>query len=77
MKQQKKKIKLTLYDGINWAALLAITAVDTLCHINVISGCSSAAVFTFFGLNGNGLRGADGFAELAGDAAFLARGVST
>lgn len=56
---------------------MAVTAVDTLGHINIVSGCSSATVFTFFGLDSDGLRWADGFAEFAGDAALFARGVAT
>lgn len=71
-----QKRKLTFNNGIHRTALLAVTAVDTLGHINIISGCSSATVFTFFGLDGDGLSWADGFAELAGDAALFARGVT-
>ena len=55
---------------------MAVTAVDTLGHINIISGCSSAAILTFLGLDGDGLSWADGFAEFAGDAALFARGVA-
>lgn len=71
-----KFLELTFNDGINGAALLAVTAVDALGHIDIISGRSSAAVLTFLGFNGNGLGRADGFAELASDAALLASWVS-
>jgi hypothetical protein len=72
-----RKRKLTFDNSIHRTTLLAVTAVDALGHINIISGCSSAAVFTFFGLNGDGLSWADGFAEFAGNAALFARGVAT
>lgn len=71
------KRKLTFNNSINRTTLLAVTAVDTLGHINIISGCSSTTVFTFFGLDGDGLSWANGFAEFAGDAALFARGVAT
>ena len=57
----------TFNNGIDWAALLAVTAVDTLGHINIVSGGSAASVFTLFGFDGNSLGRADSFAELAGN----------
>lgn len=48
-----------LDDGINGAALLAETAVDALCHINVVTRCSPASVLALFGFDRNGLGGAD------------------
>lgn len=72
-----RKRKLTFDNGIHRTTLLAVTTVDTLGHINIISGCSSAAIFTFFGLDGDGLSWADGFAKFAGDATLFARGVAT
>jgi hypothetical protein len=77
MSISSKNIKLTFHNGIDWAALLAVSAVDAFGHINVISGCAAASVFTFFGLNCDGLGRTDGFAQLAGNAAFFAGGVST
>jgi hypothetical protein len=69
--------KLTLYDSINRAALLAKTAVDALCHVDVVSCCPPAAVHTLLGLNRDSLRRADGLAELAGNAALLSCRVSS
>lgn len=63
---------LTLDNGIDGARLLAETAVDALCHIDIIAGGPPAAVHTLLSLNGNSLRRADGFAKLAGNAALLA-----
>jgi len=64
-------VKLTLYDGVDRAALLAQTAVDALCHVDVVSCCPPAAVHTLLSLDCDGLRRADGFTELAGDATLL------
>jgi len=54
---------------------LAETAVDALGHVDVVTSCAARAVRALFGFDGDGLGGADGFAELAGDAAFFARRV--
>ena len=67
--------KHTLNNGINRAGLLAETAVDALCHIDVVACGPPAAVHTLLGLNCDGLRRADGLAELASNAALLACGV--
>lgn len=61
----------TLHNGIYRAALLAETAVDALCHVNVVARCPPAAIHALLGLDCDSLRRADGFAELAGDAALL------
>lgn len=66
---------LTLDNGVNRARLLAETAVDALCHVNVVARCPPAAVHALLGLDCDGLRRADGLAELAGNAALLAGGV--
>jgi hypothetical protein len=48
-----------LNNGIDWATLLAETAVDALGHIDIVSGCSSAAVLTLLSFNGDSLSWAD------------------
>jgi hypothetical protein len=67
---------LTLNDGINRAALLAETTVDTLGHINIITGRPTASVLTFLSFDGDSLGRADGFAKLASDATFLTGGIA-
>lgn len=66
----------TLNNGIHRAALLAVTAVDTLGHVDIISGGATAPVFTLLGLDGDGLGGADSFTQLAGNAALFAGGIA-
>jgi hypothetical protein len=65
----------TLYNRVNWAALLAETAVDALGHIDIVASGPPAAVHTLLGLDCDGLCRTDGFAELASNAALLACGV--
>lgn len=67
--------KRTLDNGIDGAALLAETAVDALCHINVITRSPPAAVHALLGLDCNGLRRANSLAELASNAALFTSGV--
>ena len=67
----------TLDDGIHGARLLAEPAVDALCHVDVVPSGTPAAVLALLRLDGDGLRGADGLAQLASDAALLTRGVAT
>jgi len=67
----------TLDNSVDWARLLAETAVDTLGHVNVVASCSPTTVFTLFCLNCDGLSRADSFAQLAGNASLLASGVSS
>lgn len=67
---------LTLNNGIHGAALLAVATVDALGHINIITGRPATSILTLLGLNGNSLGGADGFAELAGNAALLTGGIT-
>mmetsp|Transcript_18462 Transcript_18462/g.30090 ORF Transcript_18462/g.30090 Transcript_18462/m.30090 type:complete len:290 (-) Transcript_18462:3203-4072(-) len=66
----------TFHDGIHRARLLAEAAIDALGHIDVVTGCAAAAVLTRFGIDGDGLRRADRFAQFARDAAFFAIGVT-
>lgn len=75
-KLKTKKKEHTLNNGIHGAALLAVTAVDTLGHIDVVTGRPSASINTFLGFDGDGLGRADGLAEFAGDAALLAGGIA-
>lgn len=65
-----------LDDGIDGAAFLAEAAVDAFGHVDVVAGGSAGAVLALFGLDGDGAGGADGLAELAGDATFFSRGVA-
>src|SRR5690606_34560661 len=62
----------SLDDGVHRAGLLAQTAVDAFDHDDVVARRAAAAVSARFGLDGDGLGGADGLAQLAGDAAFFA-----
>jgi hypothetical protein len=68
---------VTFNNRVHRATLLAEAAVDTFCHINIISRCSPAPILTFLCLNCNGLSWTDGFAQLACNAAFLAGGVAS
>jgi hypothetical protein len=68
-------LQLTLHDSINGASLLAEAAVDALCHVNVVTGRAAGSVETGLGLDSDSLSGADGLAQLAGNAALLAVGV--
>ena len=65
-----------LHNGIHRTRFLTETAVNALGHINVIARGLAGAVGTRLGLDGDGLRRADGFAQLARDAPLLTGGVS-
>jgi hypothetical protein len=69
--------KLTLNNSIHGAALLAVTAVNALGHVDIVTGRPAASVHTLFRLNSDSLGRTDGLAELAGNAAFLAGGIAT
>jgi hypothetical protein len=69
--------KRTLNDGIDGATLLAVATVDTLGHINVISGRPATSIHTLFSFNGDGLRRADSFTELARNAALFASRIAS
>jgi hypothetical protein len=70
-------IRLTLNNGVNGAALLTVSTIDTLGHIDIVTGRTAATVLTLLRLNGNSLGRADGLAELASNAALLTSGVAT
>src|SRR5579872_703151 len=60
-------------DGIDRAGLLAHAAIDAFDHIDVIArGAPRAVVAPRSGLDSDGLRRTNRFAQLAGDTAFLA-----
>jgi hypothetical protein len=61
-----------LDDGIDRAALFAEAAEDALGQVDVVARGAAGAVGALVALDGDGQRGAHGFAQLAGDAAFLA-----
>ena len=65
-----------LHNGIHGTCFLAEATVDALGHINVISGGPAAAVSPGLCLYGDGLGGAYGLAQLAGDAPLLPVGVA-
>lgn len=62
-------------DGVHGAALLAHATVNALGHVDVVPSGPPRAVFSLFGLDGDGQGGADSFTELAGDTSLFARGV--
>eukprot|EP00732_Lithocolla_globosa_P007012 Lithocolla_globosa_v1_NODE_8540_length_809_cov_155.702918.p2 type:complete len:224 gc:universal NODE_8540_length_809_cov_155.702918:52-723(+) len=71
-------LKVRTFDNsINWTSLLAETTVDALCHVDVIAGGAAAAIIAFLGLDGDGLGGANGLAQLARNATLLSVGVSS
>src|SRR5574340_879367 len=59
-------------DGIDRAGFLAEPAEDALGEVDVIARGAASAIDALFRFDGDGERGADRFAQLAGDAAFLA-----
>jgi hypothetical protein len=69
--------KRTLHNGINGAALLAQSAVDALCHVDVVTCGPPAAVHALLSLDRDSLRRADGLAELAGNATLFSCRVSS
>lgn len=69
--------KLTLNDRIHRTALLAVTTVDALGHVDIVTGCPAASILALFCFNGDSLRWADGLAELASNAALLTGGIPT
>lgn len=66
-----------LDNGVHGTRLLAEAAVDALGHVNIVARRPPGAVGALLSLDRDGLRRADGLAQLAGDAALLARGVSS
>ena len=69
--------KLTLDNRVHGATLLAVATVNALGHVDIISCRPATSIHTFLGLDGDCLSRADGFAELAGDAALFTGGVPT
>jgi hypothetical protein len=65
-----------LDDRVDGARLLAEAALDALRHVDVLASRLALVVAPHLRLDGDRLRGADGLAELAGDAALLARGLA-
>ena len=63
-------------DSVDWARFLAEAAIDALGHVDVIARRAAAAVLARLGFDGDGERRADRLAQLAGDAAFLAVGIT-
>jgi len=44
-----------LNNGVDWAGLLTESAVNTLCHVDVIACSTSTSICSFFSFNCNGL----------------------
>ena len=65
-----------LDNGVHGTRLLAEAAVDALGHVDVVAGRAAGAVSALLGLDGDGLRRADGLAQLAGNAALFASRVA-
>ena len=65
----------SLHNSVDGATLLAESTVDAFGHVDVVSSRPSATVFAFLGFDCDSLSGADGFAELAGDATFFTGGI--
>src|SRR4051812_42792301 len=65
-------------DGVDWAGFLAEAAIDALHHVDVVAhGAAGAVVLARTRLDGDGLRRADGFAELASNAALFPIGIAS
>src|SRR5207244_5550114 len=60
-----------LDDGIDRAGLLAEAAEDALGEVDVVASGAARSIFSLFTFNMNCQRWADGFAQLAGDAALF------
>src|SRR5690625_2420601 len=59
-------------DGIDRAGFLTEPAIDAFRHVDIIARGPARSVGAGLGFDGDRLRRADGLAELAGNAAFLA-----
>ena len=66
----------TLNDSVHGTRFLTESAVDALGHVNVVAGRAAGAVSALLSLDGDGLRRADGLAQLAGNAALFASRVA-
>src|SRR5437868_12366169 len=69
-------VHVGLDDGVHRAALLAEAAVDALHEVDVVARGAARAIVALLALDGDRERGADGLAQLAGDAALLAVGIA-
>jgi hypothetical protein len=67
----------SLNNRVHRARLLAEPAVYALGHIDVVPRGPAGPVLALLGVDCYGLGGADGLAELAGDATLVAGGVAT
>src|SRR5262249_44696456 len=65
-----------LDDGVDRAGLLAEPAEDALGEVDVVARGAARAVGALLGLYRDRERGADGLAQLAGDAALLSVGIA-
>ena len=60
---------------LNLTYFLTESTIDTLGHVNVISGCPPRPVRSLLSLDGDGLGWTHGLAQLAGNTSFLTRGI--
>lgn len=67
---------LTFHDSIYGTAFLTEPAIDTLCHVKIISRSPPTPIFSLFSLYYNTTSRANCLAKLACDTSFLARRVS-
>jgi hypothetical protein len=72
-----KEAKHTFNNCIDRTAFLAEATIDALCHVNIISCCPSATIFSLFRFDCDCRRRTYRFAQLARDASLLAGGVSS
>ena len=72
---RNSKTPHTLNNGVHWATLLTESAINALCHINVVSRSPPTPVLSLLGLNSNRARRADSLAQLASNAPLLPRRV--
>lgn len=68
----KERGQLTFHNRIHGATLLAEAAIDAFGHIDIVACGAPATILTLFGLDRDRRGRANGFAKLAGNAAFLA-----
>ena len=71
----KLKIR-TLHNGIDGTGLLAVAAVDALGHVNIVPGGPAGRILSLLGVDGNGLGGTGGLAQLARDAPLVTGGIT-
>src|SRR5438105_1568258 len=73
-----RKLEIRAFDdGIDRAGLLAQTAIDALDHVDIVArGAPRSVAAARAGFNRDRLGGTDRLAELAGNTAFLAVGIT-